>query len=198
MTQGKAREDGRITTLSTPVLTGLLIGNAWPVMAAASGETMTVVGEAATKTETLSIETPQSVSRIDRAEMDARGVSTIGDAAEYTPGVFANQVGASNRYDYLVMRGFSDGSLSNTFLDGLKIMGDTNGYSSMVIDPWFLEQVDIVKGPASVLYGRSSPGGLVALTSKKPLFEARNALRVRADNNATRSMAFDFSGPLGD
>jgi outer membrane receptor protein involved in Fe transport len=44
-------------------------------------------------------------------------------------------------------------------------------YSSMQVDPYFLEWVDILKGPSSVLYGRSSPGGLVALTSKKPLYE---------------------------
>lgn len=40
----------------------------------------------------------------------------------------------------------------------------------MQVDPYFLERIDILKGPSSVLYGRSSPGGLVALTTKKPLF----------------------------
>ncbi|WP_251978758.1 TonB-dependent siderophore receptor [Salinicola avicenniae] len=162
-------------------------------------DTVTVTAQsAATKTETPFLETPQTVSTVDRDEMDERGVRTLREAAQYTPGVYTNQVGASNRYDYLVMRGFSDGSLSNTYLDGLKVMGDTNGYSSMVIDPWFLESMEIVKGPASVLYGRSSPGGLVALTSKKPLFENRNELRFSAGNNDQRSAAFDFSGPLDD
>lgn len=45
-------------------------------------------------------------------------------------------------------------------------MGDSGTYSTMQVDPYFLERVDILKGPSSVLYGRSSPGGLVALTSK--------------------------------
>lgn len=161
-------------------------------------DTLTVTGTAATKTATPFIETPQSISRIDRQEMDVRGVRTLREAAQYTPGVYTNQVGASNRYDYLVMRGFSDGSLSNTYLDGLKVMGDSNSYSSMVIDPYFLESMEIVKGPASVLYGRSSPGGLVALTSKKPLFEDYHELRFSVGDNAQRSAAFDFSGPLGD
>ncbi|WP_110667895.1 TonB-dependent siderophore receptor [Salinicola halophilus] len=162
-------------------------------------DTVTVTAPtAATKTETSFLETPQTVSTVDREEMDERGVRTLRDAAQYTPGVYTNQVGASNRYDYLVMRGFSDGSLSNTYLDGLKVMGDTNGYSSMVIDPWFLESMEIVKGPASVLYGRSSPGGLVALTSKQPLFESRNEIRLRAGSNDYQSAAFDFSGPLGE
>lgn len=162
-------------------------------------DTVTVTGQtAATKTETSFLETPQSVSQVDREKMDIRHVRSVREAAQYTPGVYTNQVGASNRYDYLVMRGFSDGSLSNTYLDGLKVMGDTNGYSSMVVDPWFLDNVEIVKGPASVLYGRSSPGGLVALTSKKPLFESRNEIQLSAGNNDQRSAAFDFSGPLDD
>ncbi|WP_280562651.1 TonB-dependent siderophore receptor [Chromohalobacter sp. 48-RD10] len=160
--------------------------------------TVTVSGEAATKTQTPIIETPQSVSNIDREEMDERDTRTLGDAVKYTPGVYSNQVGASNRYDYLVMRGFSDGSLSNTYLDGLKVMGDTNGYSSMVIDPYFLESAEIVKGPASVLYGRSSPGGLVALTSKQPQFETHRQLRFGVGNNSQRSVAFDVTGPLDD
>ncbi|MBZ9558043.1 MULTISPECIES: TonB-dependent siderophore receptor [unclassified Modicisalibacter] len=165
---------------------------------AATLDTVTVTGQAATKTETPALETPQSVSNVGREEMDERGVRTLREATQYTPGVYTNQVGASNRYDYLVMRGFSDGSLSNTYLDGLKVMGDANGYSSMVIDPYFLENVEIVKGPASVLYGRSSPGGLVALTSKKPLFEDHRELRFSIGDNAQRSAGFDVSGPLDD
>jgi iron complex outermembrane receptor protein len=67
------------------------------------------------------------------------------------------------------MRGFNDGSVDNIYVDGLKSMGDNGTYSTMQVDPYFLERIDILKGPSSVLYGRSSPGGLVALTTKKPL-----------------------------
>lgn len=187
--------------LSFPVWAQQTVTTSTPATSgdSASLDTVTVTGQsAATKTETPILETPQTVSNVDREEMDERGVRTLREAAQYTPGVYTNQVGASNRYDYLVMRGFSDGSLSNTYLDGLKVMGDANSYSSMVIDPWFLDNVEIVKGPASVLYGRSSPGGLVALTSKKPLFEERNELRFSTGSNSQRSAAFDFSGPLDD
>ncbi|OBX33930.1 ferrichrome-iron receptor precursor [Halomonas elongata] len=96
------------------------------------------------------------------------------------------------------MRGFSDGSLSNTFLDGLKLMGDANSYSSLVIDPYFLDNLEVVKGPASVLYGRASPGGLVSMTSKRPEFEDSGEIRVGVGNNAQRSAAFDLTGPLDD
>ncbi|WP_108446874.1 TonB-dependent siderophore receptor [Halomonas denitrificans] len=160
--------------------------------------TLTVTAQAATKTETPFNETPQSVSVIENEEWEARGAETVQRAADYTPGVYTNQIGASNRYDYLVLRGFTDGSVSNTFLDGLKVMSDGGSFSSLVVDPWFLERIEVVKGPASVLYGRASPGGLVAQTSKRPEFEHSGEVRLGIGNNAQRSAAFDLTGPLDD
>ncbi|MGQ0333887.1 TonB-dependent siderophore receptor [Halomonas elongata] len=160
--------------------------------------TVTVTGTAATKTETPFNETPQATSVIENEEWEERGAETVQRAADYTPGVFTNQIGASNRYDYIVMRGFSDGSINNTFLDGLKLMGDAGSFSSMVIDPYFLESVEVVKGPTSVLYGRASPGGLVSMTSKRPEFEDSGEIRIGAGNNDQRSAAFDLTGPLDE
>ncbi|GKW48987.1 TonB-dependent siderophore receptor [Halomonas sp. NCCP-2165] len=159
-------------------------------------ETLTVTASAATKTETPFIETPQAISLVEREEWETRGAESVQRAADYTPGVFTNQIGASNRYDYLVLRGFADGSINNTFLDGLKVMSDGGSFSSLVIDPWFLERFEVVKGPASVLYGRASPGGLVAQTSRRPEFESGGELRLRLGNNAQRGAVFDVTGPL--
>ncbi|WP_422103203.1 TonB-dependent siderophore receptor [Vreelandella sp.] len=186
--------------LLAPLSSALLIALASSAVAQSSTalSTMTVTAQqAATKVATPFIETPQSVSTITDTQMTQRGVNTVQRATDYTPGVYSNQVGASNRFDYLVLRGFSDGSLSNTFLDGLKVMGDANSHSSMRIDPWFLDSIEVVRGPASVLYGRASPGGVVALNSKRPEFEPSGELRFRVGNNAQRSAAFDLTGPLG-
>ncbi|MBN9321174.1 MAG: TonB-dependent receptor plug domain-containing protein, partial [Delftia acidovorans] len=117
----------------------------------------------ATKTSKSLLETSQSVSVITREQIDDTASKTVQQAIRYTPGIFTGQVGASNRYDYIVMRGFADNSVDNIYLDGLKAMGDSGTFSSMQIDPYFLERFDVLKGPSSVLYGRSLPGGLVAL-----------------------------------
>lgn len=167
-----------------------------PLLADEPLETLTVTASAATKTETPFIETPQAVSVVERDDWESRGAESVQRAANYTPGVFTNQIGASNRYDYLVLRGFADGSINNTFLDGLKVMSDGGSFSSFAVDPWFLESIEVVKGPASVLYGRASPGGLVAQTSRRPSFEPGGELRLRLGNNANRSAAFDITGPL--
>lgn len=98
----------------------------------------------------------------------------------------------------MVLRGFSDGSLDNVYLDGLKMMGDTNSHSSLVVDPWFLDSIEVVRGPASVLYGRSSPGGIVALTSRKPSFDHGGEIKLFAGNNNQRGAMFDVTGPVDD
>ncbi|QEM82733.1 TonB-dependent siderophore receptor [Halomonas binhaiensis] len=160
--------------------------------------TVTVVGDAATKTKTPFNETPQATSVVSAEDIEQRGAETVQRALDYTPGAFTNQIGSSNRYDYIVLRGFSDGSVGNTFLDGLKVMGDTSAYSSLSIDPYFLESIEVVKGPASVLYGRASPGGVVALSRKRPTFDDSGEIQLGFGNNAQREAAFDVNGTLDE
>lgn len=152
----------------------------------------------ATKTDTPLLETAQSVSVVTREQMEDQGSKTVMQAMRYTPGAFTGQVGASNRYDYVILRGMVDRSIDNVYLDGLKMMGDDSTYSSMQVDPYFLERIDAVKGPSSVLYGRSSPGGLIDLSSKRPLFDAQNQMEVTYGSRDQRGLGFDLTGPVGD
>ncbi|MBF8748758.1 TonB-dependent siderophore receptor [Pseudomonas monteilii] len=154
--------------------------------------------QVATKTSTPLVETSQSVSVVTRQQMDDQGAQTVAQAMRYTPGVLTNPYGATHRYDYVAMRGFNDGSVDNIYLDGLKSMGDNGTYSTLQVDPYFLERIDVLKGPSSVLYGRSSPGGLVALTSKKPLFTPYHQVQASAGTQGQRGMGFDFSGPIDE
>ncbi|MBJ8958124.1 ferrioxamine B receptor FoxA [Citrobacter youngae] len=186
------------------LLVGWVTGSvAFPLLAQETTKNDTVVvtsqmQSGATKLATPDIETPQSVSIVTREQFEEQGATSVRQAVSYTPGVYSNQIGASNRFDYIVLRGFSDGSLDNVYLDGLKMMGDTNSHSSLVIDPWFLDNIEVVRGPASVLYGRSSPGGIVALTSRKPSFDAGGEVKLFAGNNNQRGAAFDVTGALDD
>ncbi|WP_336080320.1 TonB-dependent siderophore receptor [Thalassospira sp. CH_XMU1448-2] len=153
---------------------------------------------AATKTATPILETSQSITVVTRDQMEDQGAQTIMQAMRYTPGAFTGQVGASNRYDYVILRGLVDRSIDNIYLDGLKTMSDDSTYSSMQVDPYFVERADVVKGPASVLYGRSSPGGLVALSSKKPQFEQQGEVELSYGNRNQRGVGFDLTGPLDE
>jgi len=123
------------------------------------------VASSATKSDTPLIETAQSVSVITRNEMDVRGVLTLNQAIRYEAGVTPDlRGGEGTRYDLFQLRGFT----VPTFLDGLKLQTSPTGYATAQTDTSRLERIEILKGPASALYGQSSPGGLVALSSKLP------------------------------
>ncbi|MCK0746448.1 TonB-dependent siderophore receptor [Chromohalobacter nigrandesensis] len=154
----------------------------------------------ATKTDTPLMETAQSVSVVTREQIEDQGAQSVQQALRYTPGVNTGlRNGFGNRYDFISMRGFGGvGSLDNVYLDGLKMASDVGGYNSLQIDPYFLERVDVFKGPTSVLYGQSYPGGLVGLTSKRPLFTPRHEIQLETGNHSERTARFDFSGPVGE
>jgi iron complex outermembrane receptor protein len=152
----------------------------------------------ATKTSKTLAKTTQSVSVVTRQQMDEQGSRTVAEAVRYTPGVVSNLYGSTHRYDYLAMRGINDGSVDNVIIDGLKSMGDPGSYTTLSIDPYFLERIDILKGPSSVLYGRSNPGGLASLTTKRPVFERSRQIDVSYGSHDMKTTGFDFTGPLND
>lgn len=148
------------------------------------------------KTDTPIIETPQSISVVTKQQLEDQKPRSIPEALNYAPGVFTGLVGSSNRYDYVALRGFKDSSVDSTLLDGLRMLSDQGSYTSMQVDPYFLERIDVVRGPASVLYGRASPGGLVALTSMAPQFQPYREVQLTAGNRDRREAAVDLSGPI--
>ncbi|WP_183012729.1 TonB-dependent siderophore receptor [Achromobacter sp. UMC46] len=152
----------------------------------------------ATKTDTPLIETPQSVSVVTREQIDEQKPRSVTEALRYTPGAFTGLVGAADRYDYVALRGFIENSTDNTIYDGLKLLSDSGTFSSIQIDPYFVERIDVFRGPSSVLFGRSAPGGLVQLTSKRPLFDPYRAVEVSYGTQGQKSVGFDVAGPVDD
>jgi len=152
----------------------------------------------ATKTDTPLIETPQSVSVVTREQIDEQKPRSVTEALRYTPGAFTGLVGAADRYDYVALRGFIENSTDNTIYDGLKLLSDSGTFSSIQIDPYFVERIDVFRGPSSVLFGRSAPGGLVQLTSKRPLFEPYRSVEVSYGTQGQKSAGFDVAGPVED
>ncbi|MGG6196563.1 ferrichrome porin FhuA [Pantoea allii] len=148
-----------------------------------------------TKTDTPIEKNPQSVSVVTREEMDMRSVSSVKQAFNYTPGVLTGNRGSSAVIDALSIRGFSETN-TNQYLDGLKLQGDN--YSEFAIDPYFLERAELLRGPVSVLYGKSNPGGVVALVSKRPTQETLREVQFQMGNHNLYSTGFDFGGAIDD
>lgn len=112
------------------------------------------------KSDTPIKETPFSVQVVTRELIRDRGITTIGEALRYVPG-FSPQVGFGASNDRFYIRGFiTPYNLKN----GLR-------RSAYAPDEQLqnVEQVEVLKGPASALYGRFEPGGVVNFVTKKPL-----------------------------
>ncbi|CAK9884374.1 MAG: Ferrichrome outer membrane transporter/phage receptor [Candidatus Erwinia impunctatus] len=151
--------------------------------------------DSATKTTTPLVKTPQNISVVTRKQMDAQGATSVSDALSYSSGAFTNYRGSSNRNDEVVVRGFR---YAPKFLDGLSYGLAGQGSANGQIDPWLLERVELVHGPASVLYGQVNPGGLINMTSKRPTAESLHEVQIRGGNQHLAEMAFDFGGSLND
>ncbi|WNP33884.1 ferrichrome porin FhuA [Enterobacter kobei] len=151
----------------------------------------------ATKTDTPIEKTPQSISVVTREEMDLKQPGTVKDALSYTPGVFATR-GSSTTFDVVSIRGFTTSTTVNTnqYLDGMKLQGDN--YSEASIDPYFLERVELLRGPVSVLYGKSHPGGVVSMVTKRPTTEPLKEVQFKMGTHNLWQTGFDFSDAIDD
>ncbi|OAT14808.1 ferric hydroxamate outer membrane receptor [Buttiauxella noackiae ATCC 51607] len=149
----------------------------------------------ATKTDTPIEKTPQSISVVTREEMDTHQPSSVKEALGYSPGITVATRGASSTYDAVKIRGF--GSVNqNNYLDGLKLQGDF--YNEVIIDPYMLERVELMRGPTSVLYGKSSPGGIISMVSKRPTTEPLKEVQFKMGTDNLWQTGFDFSDALDD
>lgn len=144
--------------------------------------------DAGTKTDTPLLETPQSISVITRAQLDEQNVQNLSQALGYTAGVSVNSTGTDTRYDWPTIRGFSADTYG-LYLDGLRWM--PNQLSGR-IESYGLERVEILKGPASVLYGENAPGGLIAMSSRLPTETAQGDY----GSYDQRQLKTDVGGPI--
>lgn len=146
-----------------------------------------------TKTDTPLIETPQSVSVITSSQMNAQGVTSVGEALRYTPGVIGEQFGGlDTTVDYFTVRGFPN---QFPFIDGLS----TQTFFTVLaptVNTYALDRVEVLRGPASVLYGQNIPGGLINLVTKRPTDEPLHEVSLSTGNHGLVGGRFDFSGPL--
>ena len=141
----------------------------------------------ATKTDTPLRDIPQSIQVVPQQVLRDRNVKTPNQAVETVSGVADggdNGTPGGSR----IIRGFTQaGNFRNGFRDvdffGLTGVGT-------------IEQVEVLKGPASVLYGAAEPGGIVNIVTKQPLSQPFYNLAFEAGNFGYYQPSIDFTGPL--
>ena len=147
-----------------------------------------------TKTDTPIIETPQSISVITADRIEAMGAANLKDALGYTPGVSTTTYGADSRYDWISLRGF-DAYSPGFYLDGLPLRNNST-WGVWRTENYGAERIELLRGPSSVLYGMSGPGGVVNVVSKRPTAEPVHELQLQLGDHARKQVAGDFSGAL--
>lgn len=149
-----------------------------------------------TKTDTPLIETPQSVSVISRERLEAQDADSFSEALRYTPGIQSEPFGFEPRFTFLRIRGF-DATTTGLYRDGLQLR-NPNFAGAFSLEPYGAERIEVPRGPASVLYGQGSPGGLVNFISKRPTREPLGEVELSVGSFDNYEAKFDFSGPLND
>lgn len=188
--------------LSKAILLGCTIMASGPALAeapdaaaAAARNDIIVTGAlqasgAATKTDTPVVETPQPVTIVTDDVYLAQGAISISDTLRYVAGVQANPYGPDSRVD----SGFIRGINPLQFRDGMRDI--FSYYASIRSDPYNFSQVEVVRGPASVLFGNGSIGGLINMVSKVPEFENGGEVSLRYGSFDRKEALADVQGVL--
>lgn len=147
-----------------------------------------------TKTATPVARTAQAITVIPRAQFEAQSADLVTEVLRYAPGVISESNGYDIRYDWYWVRG--QNASGQMWHDGLSLPGDPSSYANPAIDPFTLERVEVVKGPASALYGQTVPGGLVNLVSKRPEWTTSRTLNVKTSSLGGIQAGLDLTGPV--
>ncbi|WP_372399433.1 TonB-dependent siderophore receptor [Azospirillum sp. HJ39] len=142
-------------------------------------------GKTATPVEDL----PQGLSIVTREDLDQRDAQDINSALAYSAGVRPiDYPGGQGAIDVFV-RGFRQSSES-VMIDGLR-----SGYNpyGLEYEPFGVERVEVLKGPASTLYGAMPPGGAIALVSKRPTDSPLHRLQLQGGSHDRRQVTADLS-----
>jgi len=143
------------------------------------------------------LETPASVAIIDGDELRARGDMTIVDAVTRAPGI-TTSANPGNGGTALVARGFSGQGSVLQLYDGIRLF-PVAGTITFPADPWNVDRIEVLNGPASVLYGQGSLGGAVNVITKQPN-RTRTEVQGEAGYGSQNSwhVAAGAGGPLGE
>jgi len=147
----------------------------------------------ATKTDTPIIEVPQSISVVTRDQMDDRKVQSLADSLRYSAGVQAGDTNDPTTESFSI-RGYNSPYLS-LYRDGTRVM--LKAFDN-VVEPYGLERVKVLRGPASVLYGEGVPGGVVNVVSKRPTDKNIVEGQLEIGTYDRYQAAFDIGGPISD
>jgi len=147
----------------------------------------------ASKSDIPLIRTPQSVSVVTRDQIDLLNFVDAQQAVRYVSGVTGENYGPDLRYDFITVRGFTP----RQFIDGLAAPVSTT-IQSVGVDLYAFESFEVLKGPASVLYGAAPPGGIYNQVSRRANADFGGEIQAKYGMYNYKSISGSVTGSVTD
>lgn len=161
-------------------------------------ERIEVIGQAsyrstATKSSLSPIDSPVSIAVLDQALLKQRQADSVTKALRYISGVTTESRASISIFDQFNMRGFDT---YQSFYDGLPLLTNNLWNLYPQVDAYATESIEVLKGPASSLYGLVPPGGLVNQVAKYPTGTEQATVRATIGSHGMMELGADISGQL--
>jgi len=184
-----ANADGQPLTLPTGTISAPAIDE--------ESVSLTTPTAAGSRLNLTAMETPASVESLSGEQVRARGDRSVQDAVSRSTGISRTGTPGDGGTS-LQARGFTGQSSVMQLYDGNR-MYTGMGTVTFPVDTWSVQRVDVLRGPASVLYGEGATGAVVNVIPKKPFEgEIENHLRLGYGSYDSQQQAFDSGGSLSD
>ena len=171
---------------------------ALPSVVVTAGKTSTLKAPASTGSglELTPMQTPASIELISRATLEERGDTSLVDAITRAAGI-GNMAHPGNGGSSLSARGFTDTTSVMRLYDGVRQYGGVG--LTFPFDTWSVEGIEVLRGPASVIYGDGAIGGVVNVIPKKPTPGAiRNELQASVGSDNTQRLGLGSGGAIDE
>lgn len=145
----------------------------------------------ATKTSERLVTTPVTVNVVTADQIADQGAESVAEALSYTANVVTNYRGESTIYDETFIRGYT---YAPKYLNGSQF--GTSGFGQL--DPYLLDRIEVVKGPNSVTFGQSIPGGIVNMALKTPSNATKKQLSIGFGDDGYQQISTDLNGTLNE
>ncbi len=177
-------------TTATPAAAAASDSQLAPVTVEGRRDDFATTGTALTKLPADLHDVPQSVTVVNKAQMQSQGVASLADALRNVSGITLGGAEGGQIGNNINLNGFS--ARTDIYLDGFRDRGQ------YYRDTFAIDEVEVLMGPSSMLFGRGSTGGIINQVSKKANLKAATEVSASVTTNGLVRTTVDYNHPLSD